>query len=181
MATRTKAQQEEEARRVRQIKSVRRWAWSALIGMLLVSIVVNGASVWSDPIDYWLVGLAVLAPIGLFISSALFERMVGKDVFASVLLLTVAVVSLVVSWYHFTVLGLNHGAPVLIALLTPFFADIPMLLAGRLIMTHPKPIEVPKSVSSRQTTAPRTTRTNPTKATTPRKRVPAKAPELVTS
>lgn len=134
----------------RKDRHARMWAYSALIVFLSLSLSANVLTAWhSDLIAKILAGVP---PVSLFITSMLFERMDATKWIKWGMSLTI-LVSLSFSWYHITLLAIEKGQPVPIALFLPVVIDVPMLFAGTVLLSQAKPVIPPKPVRKRPTVA----------------------------
>jgi hypothetical protein len=145
----TNAQKQEIIAKAQKDRSALKVAWVALILFLAISVVLNVISSLFHGFDPIALGIAGLPPMSLFIVSLLLERLETDWVVKTLLTVTV-LVSLSFSWYHIAMVGLHYAEPSPIAWSFPLILDVPMLLAGRAIMTirSRKPVELPKPVQT---------------------------------
>lgn len=151
----TKVEQAAFDAKVKQYRNVRIWGHSVLIFMLLVSLAANALSALqygNDPVG---IGLASLPPMSLFASSAMLERIRETRWYWVTLMALAALASLAFSWVHITQLAMIHHQPFLISVILPIAVDVPMILAGKMIMDH----KAPQSPQTRVSGAKRTNNT----------------------
>lgn len=148
----TKVEQAAFDAKVKQYRNVRMWGHSVLLGMLAVSLAANALSALqygNDPVG---IGLASLPPMSLFASSAMLERIRETRWYWVTLMALAAFASLAFSWVHITQLAMLHHQPYLIALILPIAVDVPMILAGKMIMDHKAPTQPTKTTPVKRTT-----------------------------
>jgi hypothetical protein len=147
-----------KAQLTKEYRNVRIYGYSVLGGMLAISLAANALSALqygNDPVG---VGIAAIPPVSLFASSSLLERIRVTRWYWVVLMVLAALASLAFSWVHIAQVAMIHHQSELMSWLLPIAIDVPMILAGKMIIDH----RAPATPQPRPTPAKRTT---PAKAT----------------
>lgn len=191
----TKAQEIENARIAKNDRSALRIAQIILISLLLVSTGFNALSATLSGFDPIALIIGVVPPLVLFALSLLLERL-ELDRTVKVGLSLSILTSLIFSWVHIAsvVLHYSHSTNsmyyvhIVIAWSFPIILDVPMLLAGKSIMTirNRQTNQITTSATNTTTTTSTTNvpksanTTKPTITTKPAKRTsPTNAPKTV--
>lgn len=172
----TKAQKEALAAKIRDDRNVRFWAYSVLIVMLLVSLSANALSATKVSRDPIAIGLAALPPLSLFVTSAMLERIKQTRWYWLGLLVLSVLVSLAFSWVHIAELALFYHQKFLIAWLLPISVDVPMIMAGKVIIDHKAPATLTEQPKQPQE---QSNRTSPAKVAQPEKAVTKRATRAI--
>lgn len=168
----TKAQKEALATKARDDRNVRISAYFVLIIMLLVSLSANALSATKVSKDPIAIGLAALPPLSLFLTSAMLERIKQTQWYWLVLLVVSVLVSLAFSWVHIAELAMFYHQKDFIAWLLPISVDVPMIMAGKVIIDHKAPATLPETTKLPQE---QSNRTSPAKVAQPAKAVTKRA------
>lgn len=128
MATKTQKDLDRSARAIANV------VLGTGLGLSLVGNALSAVHNPDTPNQYVLAAMSAIAPLALFGTSMLLERL-RTDPITKIMLGIVAIAAMAYSWYDLAQVNLYYGTPDVMAWGFPILIDVPMLLAGRVILT----------------------------------------------